>query len=107
MPGFEKKAVEAGVVRILIYGGGAVGLGLAACLLKTGEQVDILARANTQCSLQKNGLQLYGILGESSVKPHDFQCVTDIDEVSKKAYDYILVCTKSFDSSAALAQCVL
>ncbi|CAK8717757.1 hypothetical protein GKODMF_09345 [Candidatus Electrothrix gigas] len=63
MPGFEKKAVEAGVVRILIYGGGAVGLGLAACLLKAGEQVDILARANTQCSLQKNGLQLYGILG--------------------------------------------
>lgn len=101
MPGFEKKAVEAGVVRILIYGGGAVGLGLAACLLKAGEQVDILARANTQCSLQKNGLQLYGILGESSVKPHDFQCVTDIDEVSKKAYDYILVCTKSFDSSTA------
>ena len=88
-------------MRILIYGGGAVGLGLAACLLKAGEQVDILARENTQCSLEKNGLQLTGILGKSYIKPHDFQCVASIDEVAKKAYDYILVCTKSFDSSTA------
>jgi 2-dehydropantoate 2-reductase len=87
-------------VRILIYGGGAVGLGLAACLLKTREEVDILARENTQTSLQEKGLRQTGIFGEYHAEPQDFRCFSDIDALSGPPYDSILVCTKSFDSPA-------
>lgn len=85
-------------MRILIYGGGAVGLGLASCLLKAEQQVDILARADTQRSLQAKGLQRTGIFGEYHAEPQEFSCFSDIDELSGPPYDSILVCTKSFDS---------
>ena len=87
-------------MRILIYGGGAVGLGLAGCLLKTGEQVDILARENTRCSLQEKGLSQTGIFGEYHAEPHAFGCFSSSNELSGTPYDSILVCTKSFDSPA-------
>ncbi len=87
-------------MRILIYGGGAVGLGLAGCLLKTGEQVDILARADTRRRLQEKGLRQTGIFGESHAEPHAFGCFSSSNELSGTPYDSILVCTKSFDSPA-------
>jgi 2-dehydropantoate 2-reductase len=31
-------------MRVLIYGGGAVGLGVGSCLLKSGAEVDIIGR---------------------------------------------------------------
>lgn len=87
-------------MRVLIYGGGAVGLGLAACLLKRGEQVDILARENTRHALQGNGLRQSGILGAYHAEPQAFGCFSGIDELPGTPYDHILVCTKSFDSPA-------
>ncbi len=87
-------------MRILIYGGGAVGLGLAGCLLRVGEQVDILARESTRASLLEKGLRQTGIFGEYHVEPQGFDCFASIEELPKGPYDVILVCTKSFDSSA-------
>ncbi|MCI5161698.1 MAG: 2-dehydropantoate 2-reductase, partial [Candidatus Electrothrix sp. AX5] len=84
----------------MIYGGGAVGLGLAACLLKVGEQVDILARADTRRSLQEKGLSQIGIFGEYHADPQNFGCFSRSNELSGASYDSILVCTKSFDSPA-------
>ncbi len=40
-------------MNIRIFGDGAVGLGIASCLIKSGENVDILARKNTCELLQK------------------------------------------------------
>lgn len=88
-------------MQILIYGGGAVGLGLAACLLKAGEQVDILARENTCRAVQENGLRQTGIFGAYHAEPHSFSCVSRMDKLPGKPYNCILVCTKSFDSAAA------
>jgi len=51
-------------MRALIYGGGAVGLGLASCLLKSKACVDIIARKDTVLSLRKNGLARTGIFGD-------------------------------------------
>ncbi|WP_446008561.1 ketopantoate reductase family protein [Candidatus Electrothrix sp.] len=86
-------------MRILIYGGGAVGLGLASCLLKAGEQVDILTRQGTQRKLQQNGLIRIGIFGEHHAGPGEFGCFVRTDDLPDTPYDLILVCTKSFDSS--------
>ncbi|MCI5138717.1 MAG: hypothetical protein D3922_09960, partial [Candidatus Electrothrix sp. AR1] len=95
-----KEIVRGDVVRTLIYGGGAVGLGLAACLLKVGEQVDILARADTRRSLQEKGLSQIGIFGDYHAAPQNFGCFSNSNELSGPPYDSILVCTKSFDSPA-------
>jgi len=56
-------------MRALVYGGGAVGLGLASCLLKSGLRLDIIARDNTVRSLRKDGLVRTGIFGEYHAGP--------------------------------------
>jgi 2-dehydropantoate 2-reductase len=88
-------------MRALIYGGGAVGLGIASCLLKTKDRVDIIAREGTVSALRKHGLVRTGILGDYSAGPAAFGCYTSLSEIKTKTYDYILVCTKSFDSFKA------
>ena len=88
-------------MRALVYGGGAVGLGLASCLLKSKVKVDIIARKNTVLSLRKNGLTRTGIFGRYRASPAIFGSYSSLCEVQKKVYDYILVCTKSFDSFEA------
>lgn len=85
-------------MRALVYGGGAVGLGLASCQLKSGAQVEILTRRETVVSLRKDGLVRTGIFGDFRAAPSAFACYTSLDELPPHTFDYILVCTKSFDS---------
>jgi len=56
-------------MRVLVYGGGAVGLGVASCLLKAGAILDLITRADTVRSLLENGLVRTGIFGDFSAKP--------------------------------------
>lgn len=88
-------------MRVLIYGGGAVGLGIASCLLKSKDQVDIVARENTVSALRKHGLVRTGIWGDYFAEPTAFANYTSLCEIKTKGYDNILVCTKSFDSFEA------
>lgn len=88
-------------MRTLIYGGGAVGLGIASCLLKSEEQVDIIARENTVLALRKHGLIRTGIWGDYFAESAAFGSYTSLNDIGSKVYDYILVCTKSFDSLEA------
>jgi len=88
-------------MKALIYGGGAVGLGIASCLLKSKDQVDIVTRENTVSALRKHGLVRTGIWGDYSAEPAAFGSYISLSEIGTKDYDYILVCTKSFDSFEA------
>ncbi len=88
-------------MKVLIYGGGAVGLGIASCLLKSKIALDIIARENTVRALCKSGLARTGIFGDYSAQPCGFSGYTSVTDLPKGIYDYILVCTKSFDSAAA------
>lgn len=88
-------------IRVLIYGGGAVGLGIASCLLRSGNEVDILARPQTVAALETEGLARMGIFGDARAKPGAFRCYCSLQEVCSGPYDFVLVCTKSFDSPAA------
>lgn len=74
---------------------------MASCLLKSGARVDILARRDTVASLRKDGLVRTGIFGDYLAASSTFACCTSLNELPAQAYDYILVCTKSFDSLAA------
>ena len=88
---------------VLIYGGGAVGLGIASCLLASGARVDIIAREDTVTSLRANGLLRTGLFGDFHAAADTFECHTSLDECQTGPYDFVLVCTKSFDSAAAAA----
>ena len=88
-------------MKVLIYGGGAVGLGIASCLLKSKAQVDIITRQDTVKALRNKGLVRTGIFGGFSVDKNALASFTDLNKISARRYDYILVCTKSFDSAAA------
>ena len=91
-------------MNILLYGAGAVGLGLASCLLKAGEKVDLIGRKETVSALQKNGLQRTGLFGEFQAAPESFGAYTSLNELPETEYDFILVCTKSFDTRYAAEQ---
>ena len=86
---------------VLIYGGGSVGLGVASCLLKSRAQVDIIARENTVLSLREDGLTRTGIFGDYYAEPTAFGSYSSLSQIQTKVYDYIFVCTKSFDSFEA------
>lgn len=82
----------------LIYGAGAVGLGVASCLLKAGQQVTILARPSTAEILRQAGLKRTGLFGDVWAPAGSFDVASSLDELSGQSFDYVLVCTKSFDS---------
>ena len=86
------------MMRALVYGGGAVGLGLASCLLKSRVHVDIIARENTVLALREKGLTRTGIFGSYHADPSSFDSVSSVEDLPAERYDFILVCTKSFDS---------
>lgn len=87
-------------MRVLIYGGGAVGLGVASCLLRSGCEVDLIARRTTVDALQAGGLVRTGLFGAFHAKPGTFGAYTSLAELQSHAHDVVLVCTKSFDSAA-------
>jgi 2-dehydropantoate 2-reductase len=89
------------MMRVLVYGAGAVGLGIASCLLKSNCQVDIIARHNTISRLRRHGLTRTGIFGNYYADPTTFDAYSSLNEIQTQLYDYILVCTKSFDSLEA------
>jgi 2-dehydropantoate 2-reductase len=87
---------------MLIYGGGAVGLGIASCLLKAGQSVKILARPETVQRLEHEGLFRTGIFGDAWAAPDLFQTISSLDGLTQEeVLDYVLVATKSFDSEPA------
>jgi len=94
-------------MKALIYGGGAVGLGVASCLIRSGENVDIIAREGTVSALRKRGLVRTGIFGSFEFGPEEFGAYASLDDLHQDGsgrghgYDYVLVCTKSHDSEKA------
>jgi ketopantoate reductase len=78
-------------MKTLIYGGGSVGLGLASCLLKSNNEVDILARENTVQELIKAGLHRTGIFGEFLADSSQFGGYSSLGQIEEKVYNYFFV----------------
>ncbi len=88
-------------MRVLVYGGGSVGLGIASCLIKAGAEVDIVGRDATVRALQDGGLTRTGIFGDYHAGANRFGSYCALEDIQDMSYDYILVCVKSFDTSMA------
>ncbi len=88
-------------MHVLIYGGGAVGLGIASCLIRPSNRVEIIARGRTVAALRETGLTRTGIFGRAHAQPEEFVCHESMEQMGESDFDFVLVCTKSFDSAAA------
>lgn len=88
-------------MRVLIYGSGSVGLGLGSCLIKSGAHVCLIARAGTVEALRQGGLLRTGIFGRFFAEQGLFAAYQSLGDFQNQTFDFILVCTKSFDSAVA------
>lgn len=83
----------------LIYGGGAIGSFLAACLIKSNHNVIFLCRGKTYKFITKNGLNIK-VYNNSSLKKKfylksnkSFQIINKIDKIKIKKIDNIFITT--------------
>jgi 2-dehydropantoate 2-reductase len=90
-------------VRVVVFGAGAVGLGLASALLADGQRVALVARPETADALRRHGLHRSGIFGTAMAPPGSFPVACRLADLPQAAADFVLVATKAFDSAEAAA----
>jgi 2-dehydropantoate 2-reductase len=88
-------------MRVLIYGAGAVGLGLGSLLLAGGARVAFVGRAATVEALRRDGLDRAGRFGAYRAARGDFEAAETVAGLAPGGFDFVLVAVKSFDSEAA------
>ena len=94
------------MIKVLVLGAGAVGLGLSSFLLQSNCSVTLVGRKDTVSLLRGKGLSRIGIFGELCSPPESFNAFSSLNDVSSGHYDFILVCTKSFDTETVGRQLV-
>ena len=92
------------IVKVLVFGSGAVGIGLSSFLLQVGHRVHLVGNEKTVLALRKNGLQRQGIFGSASFLPNQFTASSNLAETGRETFDFFLVCTKSFDTENSARQ---
>jgi len=92
-------------MRIVVFGAGAVGLGLGSFLLAGGAEVAFVARADTAAALRRDGLARDGRFGAFRAGPRELAAAETPAELPAAfaAPDAVLVCVKSFDAEPAAA----
>ena len=91
-------------MKVLVFGAGAVGLGLSSFLLQAGHRVHLVGKEQTVVSLRKTGLKRQGIFGEANFSPQQLTASSNLAETGRETFDFYLVCTKSFDTENSARQ---
>ena len=74
-------------MKILLIGAGAVGMGIASTLIKSGAELSIVARGESACMLEENGIRREGIFGEEHHNFSEFVVIKDLISTKKVKYD--------------------
>jgi 2-dehydropantoate 2-reductase len=91
-------------VEAIVFGAGAVGLGLASALHAAGgARVRIVARPAAAAALLAHGLVRSGIFGDVFVPPERLEVAEDASALGGPHAGFVLVATKAFDGAAAAA----
>lgn len=86
-----------------IFGGGSVGLCLAAHYVKAGARVSILVRKTSLQTLQGQEIGISGLLGEHIISPGQFSlCDADAPGDDTLNADMLALTTKAYDVEGAL-----
>ena len=91
-------------MKVLVFGAGAVGLGLSSFLLQGGHRVHLVGKEKTVLALRKHGLKRHGIFGEAGFSPQQLTASSNLAETGRETFDFYLVCTKSFDTEKSARQ---
>lgn len=86
-------------MRIAVMGSGAVGGYFGARLAASGQEVSFIARGRHLAAMRTGGLKVKSIDGDLHIRALFTEAPGDIGPV-----DVILLCVKSYDTEAALAQ---
>ena len=84
-------------MRIAIVGAGGVGGGFGAALAHAGADVSFIARGAHLAAMQKDGLRVESVRGDTHLKPAK---ATD-DPKTVGPVDYVLFCVKLWDVESA------
>jgi 2-dehydropantoate 2-reductase len=87
-------------MKALLYGSGAVGIGIAAALLDCNWKVDIKAAGKTKDSICKNGIKRKGLFKAIYISTEKFEVFESLVDIKQGNYDYILICTKTISNEA-------
>jgi len=84
----------------LIYGGGAIGSFLAACLYKSNHKIFFLCRKENYTEIKKNGLKIYLYNNKILLKKinlcvnKNFILINSLNKIKKIKFDNIFITTK-------------
>jgi 2-dehydropantoate 2-reductase len=92
---------EGEALQVVVFGAGAVGLGLASALLAGGAGIGIVARAATADALRRRGLMRSGLFGPHRAPPGSFAVAEQVDALPTGTADFVLVATKAFGTEVA------
>jgi len=94
----HRKEKEASV-KIAIWGGGAVGLGLATALARPKSRLQILVRDDrTATAIRSQGIGRTGIFGEARTPADQFDILRNARDFTQNPPDWLLICTKAFSA---------
>jgi 2-dehydropantoate 2-reductase len=90
-------------LRITVFGGGSVGLAIAASCACAGLDVTLLTRGSSVGLLQSVGIAVTGVTGTHTVSPYKIT-VDDAERpnVTSLDCDILVVATKAYQVSGAL-----
>ena len=91
-------------MKVLVFGAGAVGLGLSSFLLQGGHRVHLVGKDPTVVALRESGLKRLGIFGQASFSPQQLTASSNLAETGRETFDFYLICTKSFDTENSARQ---
>jgi 2-dehydropantoate 2-reductase len=98
-------AIEGALLRIAIWGVGAVGMGLASALADEDGKLVLLGRdPRTLEALATRGIERSGLMGERHVDATALRVESDPKILADDPPDWLLVCTKAFASSEIAAR---
>jgi 2-dehydropantoate 2-reductase len=87
-------------MRVLVMGAGAVGSVVGGLLCRAGHDVALIGRAPHMDAIARDGLQITGIWGDYRIT--GLRSATLPEAAPRWVYDAILLCTKAYDTAAAL-----
>lgn len=83
------------MMKILVIGAGAVGIGLATSLMSQNADVSIYARGETAKAIKKNGIKRCGLFENYSFSSDEVKVFSDYRDIAKNSFDYVFITSKT------------
>lgn len=82
-------------MNILIDGAGSIGISIGTSMISEGASVSFHASQLTASVMKEDGVKRTGIFKHITCSPEEFDVYTAYDQMPKKFFDYVFVCTKT------------